>query len=166
MGTRESPEARVRELRELIRYHDQRYYTDADPEITDTEYDALMRELQTLESAHPELVTSDSPTRRVSGEPTDGFETVRHSEPMLSLDNTYSADELRAFDTRIRKLLQDEEPYVQKAIGWSLKELCKGDMDAVIGFLQAHGDAMPASTLRYACERMTDAERALARRGA
>ncbi|MCD6302022.1 MAG: DNA alkylation repair protein, partial [Anaerolineae bacterium] len=65
-----------------------------------------------------------------------------------------------------RKLLQDEEPYVQKAIGWSLKELCKGDMDAVIGFLQAHGDAMPASTLRYACERMTDAERALARRGA
>lgn len=63
-------------------------------------------------------------------------------------------------------LLADEEPYVQKAIGWSLKELCKADIDAVIAFLQAHGDAMPAATVRYACERMTDAQRAMARGGA
>jgi len=62
-------------------------------------------------------------------------------------------------------LLDDDEPYVQKAIGWSLKELCKGDLEAVIEFVQDHGDAMPASTVRYACERMTDTERALARSG-
>jgi 3-methyladenine DNA glycosylase AlkD len=64
------------------------------------------------------------------------------------------------------ELLRDDEPYVQKAIGWSLKELCKGDMEAVIGFLQAHGDAMPTSTVRYACERMSEGERDSARRGA
>ncbi len=108
MGTSKSPKARVRELRELIRYHDERYYTDADPEITDPEYDALLHELLELETAHPELVTPDSPTQRVSGEPTDGFATVKHSEPMLSLDNTYSADELGEFDSRIGKLLPDE----------------------------------------------------------
>ncbi len=108
MGTRKSPEARVRELQELICYHDQRYYIDADPEITDAEYDALMAELQSLETAHPELASPDSPTRRVSGEPTDGFATVRHSEPMLSLDNTYSANELGEFDSRVRRFLPDE----------------------------------------------------------
>ncbi len=108
MGARKSPEARVRELRELIAYHDKRYYTDADPEITDSEYDALMRELQALEIEHPELVTLDSPTRRVSGEPTAGFLPVRHSAPMLSLDNTYSASELQDFDSRIRRLIPDE----------------------------------------------------------
>ncbi len=109
MGTRKSPGARIDELRELIRYHDQRYYADADPEIPDAEYDALMRELSALESEHPRLVTPYSPTQRVSGEPTDGFVAVLHSEPMLSLDNTYSANELREFDARVRKLLPDEE---------------------------------------------------------
>jgi len=108
MGKKKSPVARIDELRELIRYHDQRYYADADPEITDAEYDALMRELAGLEAEHPELVSTDSPTQRVSGEPTEGFATVRHAEPMLSLDNTYSAEELREFDGRVARLLPDE----------------------------------------------------------
>ncbi len=109
MTTRKRAEARMRELRELIRHHDRRYYADADPEITDAEYDALLAELVDLESSHPDLVTPDSPTQRVSGEPTEGFATVRHSEPMLSLSNTYSADELREFDARVHRLLPDED---------------------------------------------------------
>jgi DNA ligase (NAD+) len=94
---------RVTELRERIRHHEDRYYLDADPEISDTEFDALMRELQALEEAHPELVTPDSPTQRVGGRVAEGFETVRHRAPMLSLDNAYTEDELRAFDERVRK---------------------------------------------------------------
>jgi DNA ligase (NAD+) len=94
---------RVTELRERIRHHEDRYYLDADPEISDTEFDALMRELQALEEAHPELVAPDSPTQRVGGRVAERFETVRHRAPMLSLDNAYTEDELRAFDDRVRK---------------------------------------------------------------
>jgi DNA ligase (NAD+) len=82
-----SARERVKELRERIRYHEDRYYVDADPEISDIEFDALMRELQTIEAAHPELVTADSPTQRVGGKVAEGFETVEHRAPMLSLDN-------------------------------------------------------------------------------
>jgi len=99
----------VSELRELIRLHDRRYYVDAAPEITDARYDGLMRELIELERAHPDLVTPDSPTQRVAGEPSGGFETVEHAVPMLSLDNTYSPDELLAFDERVRKRLDGED---------------------------------------------------------
>jgi len=108
MGAKKNMRARVVELRELIRLHDRKYYVDHVPEITDGEYDALMAELAGLERQHPELVTPDSPTRRVGGAPTEGFRTVEHAVPMLSLDNTYSPEELLAFDARVKKRLPDE----------------------------------------------------------
>jgi DNA ligase (NAD+) len=98
-----SPEQRIRELRDQIRYHEERYYIHNDPEIADEEFDKLLHELEHLEAEHPDLVTPDSPTQRVSGRPIEGFETVEHAIPMLSLDNAYTEEELRAFDERVRK---------------------------------------------------------------
>ena len=92
-------------LREKIRHHEERYYVLDDPEISDAEFDALLRELQALEEAHPETVTVDSPTQRVAGRPAEGFDTVEHAAPMLSLDNAYAEEELRAFDERVRRSL-------------------------------------------------------------
>jgi DNA ligase (NAD+) len=97
------PAERILELRRLIRDHEELYYVLAAPEIADAEFDALMRELTELEAAHPELVTPDSPTQRVGGRVTSGFGSVTHAEPMLSLDNAFSHDELRAFDERVRR---------------------------------------------------------------
>jgi len=97
---------KIEQLRSEIRRHDYLYYVQSQPVITDQQYDALFAELKGLEQAHPELVTADSPTQRVSGRALEGFATVRHSVPMLSMDNTYNADELRAFDERIRKQLE------------------------------------------------------------
>ena len=97
--------ARIAELRLQIRHHEERYYILSDPEIADAEFDALMRELAALEAAHPELVTPDSPTQRVGGRATDGFASCEHAQPMLSLDNAYSEEELRAFDERVRRAL-------------------------------------------------------------
>ena len=88
--------------------HNRLYYGEANPEITDLEFDALINELIDLETRFPELRTPDSPTQRVGGAPTAGFETVKHTVPMLSIDNTFSADELRKFDERVRKGLGDE----------------------------------------------------------
>lgn len=99
-----SIETQIKDLRDQIRYHEHRYYVLDDPEISDSEFDQLMRRLVDLERAHPELVTADSPTERVGGEPAKEFPTVRHSTPMLSLDNTYSVDELREFDRRVHQL--------------------------------------------------------------
>ena len=98
-----TPAERINELRILIRHHEERYYVLNDPEIADAEFDALMRELERLESENPDLVTQDSPTRRVGGRVAAGFATVEHVEPMLSLDNAYSEEELRAFDDRVRR---------------------------------------------------------------
>jgi DNA ligase (NAD+) len=95
--------ARAEELRALIRHHEERYYVLDDPEISDEAFDLLVKELEALEREHPELVTADSPTQRVAGRPVEGFETVEHLQPMLSLDNGYSEDELRAFDERVRR---------------------------------------------------------------
>jgi DNA ligase (NAD+) len=99
-----SIEKEILKLREQIRYHEHRYYVLNDPEISDFEFDQLLRRLQDLEREHPELVTPDSPTQRVGGEPAEEFPKVRHSVPMISLDNTYSVDELRDFDRRVREL--------------------------------------------------------------
>ncbi len=96
---------RVDRLRKEIREHDRRYYVLNDPKIGDRRYDELFAELKSLEEQHPLLVTHDSPTQRVSGQPIEGFDTVRHAAPMLSMDNTYNADELRAFDERVAKQL-------------------------------------------------------------
>ncbi|MDO8836211.1 MAG: NAD-dependent DNA ligase LigA [Vicinamibacterales bacterium] len=103
-----TPEQRAAHLRDLIRDHEDRYYVRADPAITDAEFDALMRELHMLEATHPELVLPDSPTQRVGGRPADGFASVAHAAPMLSLDNAYTDDDLRAFDERARRGLGDE----------------------------------------------------------
>lgn len=97
--------SRAVELRREISHHDRLYYGEAAPEITDREYDALLRELRDLEDAHPELITPDSPTQRVSGHPLEGFTQVRHTVPMQSLDNTYSPAEVNAFLARVEKLL-------------------------------------------------------------
>ena len=109
------PRTRLDALRQQIRYHEERYYVLNDPEITDAAFDALMHELQALEGEHPDLVTSDSPTQRVGGRPTQGFPTVEHLSQMLSLDNAYDEADLRAFDERLRKgagLGDSAVPYV------------------------------------------------------
>ena len=96
------------ELAEEIRRHDRAYYVDAKPTISDREYDQLYRELIELEKVHPELRMPDSPSQRIGGEPIEGFDTVRHAVPMMSLDNTYSQEEVREFVDRVQKLLPDE----------------------------------------------------------
>ncbi|MEW6047215.1 MAG: NAD-dependent DNA ligase LigA [Bacillota bacterium] len=104
----ESAKRRAEELRSLIDYHNYRYYVLDAPEISDAEYDALMRELLELEQKHPELVTPDSPTQRIGGAPLPEFGTVRHRTPMLSLDNAYSIEELKAWEARLRRMLPGE----------------------------------------------------------
>ncbi|MFC1511888.1 NAD-dependent DNA ligase LigA [Candidatus Latescibacterota bacterium] len=103
------PHRRIEELRELIRHHDYRYYVLADPETSDESYDALVKELESLEEAHPDLVTPDSPTRRVGSDLTKVFPTRRHATKMLSIANTYSEEEVRDFDRRVRSLLPGEQ---------------------------------------------------------
>lgn len=103
----QSVQKRIEELRDEIRRHDWLYFVLAQPEISDPDYDRLVRELRDLEAAHPDLVTPDSPTQRVGGEPIAGFEHVAHAVPMLSVDNTYSEAEVREFDARVRRLLGD-----------------------------------------------------------
>ena len=98
-------EKRIAWLRGEIRRHDHLYYVLSAPEIADQQYDTLFAELKQLEAEHPTLVATDSPTQRVSGRPLEGFATVRHAVPMLSMDNTYNADELKAFDERVHKQL-------------------------------------------------------------
>ncbi|HEV7745609.1 MAG TPA: NAD-dependent DNA ligase LigA [Pyrinomonadaceae bacterium] len=94
----------IEKLREEIRRHEELYYVLDDPEISDAEYDALLERLQKLEQQHPEQITPDSPTQRVGGKPAEGFSQVVHRRPMLSLDNSYNIDELRAFDQRCQRL--------------------------------------------------------------
>ncbi|MCG9895467.1 MAG: NAD-dependent DNA ligase LigA [Fimbriimonadaceae bacterium] len=98
-----NPATRVQELKNLIDHHNRLYHTQGRPEISDSEFDALFRELQVLEEVHPELAAEDSPTRRVGGAPLEGFLPHRHAVPMLSLDNAFSPDEMRAFDERVRR---------------------------------------------------------------
>ncbi|MDR3771950.1 MAG: NAD-dependent DNA ligase LigA, partial [Terracidiphilus sp.] len=95
---------RAEKLRAELRRHEHLYYVLDAPEITDAEYDALMNELKGIEAAHPELLMPDSPTQRVGGKPAEGFQKVRHSRPMLSLDNAYNAEELADWDRRVREL--------------------------------------------------------------
>src|SRR5688572_26637866 len=104
-----TPAERIEHLRNEIRRHEELYYVQAAPEISDADFDALMNELKALEAAHPELLTSDSPTQRVGGRPAEGFAQVEHLQPMLSLDNAYDHDDLRAFDERVRKGLSIEQ---------------------------------------------------------
>ena len=104
----DDPAARADELRRLVSYHARRYHVEDDPEIGDDEYDALYNELRDLEAAHPELATPDSPTQRVGGQPVERLEKLRHLQPMLSLANVRSAEELRAWVARMRAHLARE----------------------------------------------------------
>jgi DNA ligase (NAD+) len=97
-------EKKIEALREKIRHHEYQYYVLDQPEISDAEFDKLMRQLKDAEAEHPELLTADSPTQRVGGKPREGFVKVRHSSPMLSLDNTYNEDELRDWERRVHEL--------------------------------------------------------------
>jgi DNA ligase (NAD+) len=97
-------EKKLDSLRDKIRYHEHRYYVLDDPEITDAEFDKLMDQLKKLEAEHPDLITPDSPSQRVGGKAREGFVKVRHSSPMLSLDNTYNEDELRGWERRVHDL--------------------------------------------------------------
>jgi DNA ligase (NAD+) len=109
---RAEAKVRVEELRELINHHSYRYHVLDDPEVADIEYDELVRELQRLEEAFPELITPDSPTQRVGGVPADLFAPVAHRAPMLSLDNAFSFEELEAWSARVEKRVGDAARYV------------------------------------------------------
>lgn len=106
-----SPEQRIDKLRTELNHHNYLYYIQAKPEISDQQYDRLMRELIELEAEHPELLTPDSPSQRVGGEPIETFRAVEHAVRMMSIDNTYSEGEVRAFDERVRKALGGEQPH-------------------------------------------------------
>src|SRR4030095_13400144 len=99
---------RAQHLRDELVRHERLYYVEGRPEVTDAEFDRMMSELAEIEAAHPELVTVDSPTRRVGGEPAEGFETVEHSRPMLSLENAYSWEEAEAWRSRLQRALGEE----------------------------------------------------------
>ncbi len=105
-------ENRIKELRELIDYHNYRYYVLDNPEITDAEYDKLMRELISLESQFPQLITPDSPSQRVGGEPLEAFKKVTHREPMISLADAFSEEELRDFNRRVTENVGNQVEYV------------------------------------------------------
>ncbi len=117
------------QIRETLRYHDERYYVHNDPEISDFEYDQLMKRLHELEEASPDLITPDSPTQRVSGRPVEGFDEYLHRRPMLSLDNTYSVDDLREWDQRVlRGVGRESVAYVAelKIDGLSISAIYEG----------------------------------------
>lgn len=102
-----TPAERLATLRNRVRHHEERYYVLNDPEISDAEFDALVKDLEELEREHPDLVTADSPTQRVGGRPVEGFASVQHQVAMLSLDNSYSENEVTAFDERLRRALDE-----------------------------------------------------------
>ncbi len=108
MGEDRDAEQRIEELRQKVRRHNYLYYVKNEPEISDREFDALMEELRRLEAENPDLVTPDSPTQRVGGEPLEEFTTAEHLSPMLSIDNTYNEEEVREFDRRVGRLLGDD----------------------------------------------------------
>ncbi len=100
---------RIQKLREDIKYHEKKYYVDNDPQISDFEFDTLVKELEALEKQFPELITPESPTQRVGEQPSSGFASVEHSAPMLSLDNCYSIEELKDFEERLKKIIPKEK---------------------------------------------------------
>ncbi len=120
--------ARAEALRRKIAYHERKYYVENDPQISDEEYDRLVRGLQELEARFPDLVTPESPTQRVGGKPVEGFPAVVHRTPMMSIDNGYTEEEIREFDERVGKLLGHAVPYTAelKIDGISMSLLYRG----------------------------------------
>src|SRR5271170_8055025 len=109
MAKARTPDQQIEALRDELRHHEHLYYVLDAPEITDAQYDVLMNKLKALEKEHPELVTADSPSQRVGGKPREGFVKTPRSRPMLSLDNAYNEEELRAWDQRVRDALPSSE---------------------------------------------------------
>ena len=135
--TRADALQRLTELREAIHHHDYLYYVEARPEVSDAEYDALMRELRELEAAFPELVVPDSPTQRVAGQPVDAFRPVEHRAAMLSLDNAMTPDDLRDFEARLKRALP----------GAALRYVCEPKIDGLgIALLYEHGRLVRGAT--------------------
>jgi DNA ligase (NAD+) len=135
--TRADAAQRLAELREQIHHHDYLYYVEARPEASDAEYDALMRELRTLEAAFPDLVTADSPTQRVAGAAVDTFQPVEHRVAMLSLDNALTPDDLREFEARIARALP----------GQRLRYVCEPKIDGLgVALLYARGRFVRGAT--------------------
>src|SRR5471030_2914494 len=132
-------EQKIEALREVLRHHEHLYHVLDKPEWTDAQYDARMNELKALEAAHPELVTPDSPTQRVGGKPKEGFAKVAHSRPMLSLDNAYNEDELRAWGERVASGL---------ALGEKPKFGCELKLDGLSLALQYEAGAKGAAVLK------------------
>src|SRR2546425_9420488 len=128
---------RTAELREAIRHHDYAYYIEARPEVADVEYDALVRELRDLEAAFPELVTPDSPTQRVSGQPVDAFRPVEHKVAMLSLDNATTPDQVTEFEARLGRVLP----------GAAFAYVCEPKIDGLgVALLYRHGRLVRGAT--------------------
>ncbi len=132
-----SPTERIQQLSDLIRYHDRKYYAEAAPEITDLDYDRLMNELKQLEAQHPELVLPDSPTQRVGNELSGSLQQVEHRVPMLSIENTYSSEELASFLARVQKNLGTDP------VEWVLELKIDGVAAAII---YEHGQLVRAVT--------------------
>ncbi len=109
MARKLTVEQELQELRDELRHHEYLYYVEDAPELTDAQYDVLVNKLKKLEAEHPELVTPDSPSQRVGGKPKEGFAKVAHSRQMLSLDNAYNEEELRAWEQRVRDALPSSE---------------------------------------------------------
>src|SRR5690554_4272490 len=107
-----SVEERINELRKELHYHNYRYHALDDPVISDAEYDKMLQELIQLETEHPELITADSPSQRVGHSPIEGFDTITHQAPLLSLSNAFGADDLRAFDTRVQRWVGHPVEYI------------------------------------------------------
>jgi len=134
----------IDDLRRQIRHHDYQYYVLDDPEISDTEYDRLMSRLKDLETKRPDLITLDSPSQRVGGQPAKGFKTIRHKRKMFSLDNSYNFDELKDWDERVKKALGEKKDIVYlvelKIDGVSVN-LTYEDGLLVTGSLRGDGEA-------------------------
>ncbi len=132
---------KVESLRSEIRHHNYRYHALDDPEVTDADYDRLVRELTALEKKHPELISSDSPTQRVGAEPIKSFGTVEHAVPMLSLDNAFSEDELQDFHRRVTERLDIDDP--KDELGYSAEPKLDG---AAVSLLYEGGNFVRAAT--------------------
>jgi DNA ligase (NAD+) len=132
-------EEKIKKLRDEINYHNYKYYVENNPIISDYEYDLLLKKLESLEQKHPELITPDSPTQRVGEQPIEGFETVEHKVPMLSLANTYTYDELREWDKRVKKHVLDVEYVVEPKIDGASVALLYADGFFVRGATRGDG---------------------------
>lgn len=144
-------QARIHELRALLHRANRAYYVEHEPLMSDLDFDALLKELEALEAAHPELDDPNSPTRRVGGEPLDGFETAVHVVPMRSIDNTYSVGDLRSWHTRVLKGLDleqaDADDLFTRTSGRELSYVCDPKVDGVaVNLRYEHGELIRAVT--------------------